>query len=113
MKNDEYVFVRITKVLMATPSQARQALTIARSLNSEAIYHYRDADGTELDVQGDDYLLEDGSDDLGGALCDVPLPGTLLGIKELCSTSGRLTPTEVQEQTGRTVDEWIEITSRP
>ncbi|ETX14310.1 hypothetical protein OCH239_04285 [Roseivivax halodurans JCM 10272] len=112
MTNDEYVFVRITKVLMATPNQARRALTIARALSSENTYHHRDADGAELDILGDDYLLADGTDDFGGAFSDVPSPEMLLGIEELCSTAGRLSAAEVQEHTGRTVDEWIEINSK-
>ncbi|TFL18146.1 hypothetical protein [Jannaschia formosa] len=112
MANDDYVFVQITKILMATPHQARQALTIARVLNSETVSFHLDADGTELSTQGADYLLEDGTDDHVGAFCDIPSPESLLGIEELRTISKRLTAAEVHKQTGHTMDEWVQRVSK-
>ncbi|WP_417725629.1 hypothetical protein [Salipiger sp.] len=98
----------MTKIFLATPEQAHRALAVARAINSELTVHTVDGDGTELSVNGDDYLTPTGSHDVAGAICDLPDPEGLVGVLELASEAGELTEVEVLALTGRSKADWVE-----
>ncbi|WP_099827544.1 hypothetical protein [Oceaniglobus indicus] len=108
METEDFIFVRVTRTYILTRSQAKQAVTVARALNADTKYHSRDDDGTELVVEGNDYLNDDSSPDEVAAMNDLPDPESLLRIECVVSVAERLTPQDAAEITSRWPDNWRE-----
>ena len=113
MKTEDYTFIRVTRTYILTRSQANQAVTVARALSADTKYHSRDDDGTELVVEGNDYLNEDGSPELVAAMNDIPDPELLLQIECIESEAAALSRSAVKEITNRWPKDWREQRLNP
>lgn len=108
----DYFFVQVTKTYLASQSQAKRALAVARAINANVTFYTQDEDGTELSVTGDDYLTEQGTYDIAGAICDIPDPNGLLGIELVGSTTRELSILEVEELIRSWPDDWMDMPHR-
>jgi hypothetical protein len=97
---DNYTYVRITRIYIMTDFEAKQAVALARVLSADTKYFSKDEDGTKLTVDGNDYLMEDGSPDVLAAMNDIPDPELLLQIECVESLATAVTRSDLLKGNG-------------
>lgn len=97
MKQDDFILVKVTKIYRVTPDQAKRALREARARSVEEVHYYLDPDGTEFEVEGNDYLNPDGTPDVAAAIADLEDPIGIIGAEEVEVHSQTLPPSEEEK----------------
>ncbi|MFT6532406.1 MAG: hypothetical protein ACJASC_001955 [Limimaricola cinnabarinus] len=99
MEKNDALLVEVTKTYLVTPEQARQALVAAKAQAEQIVYYSRSPDGTETQVQGNEYLNSDGQPDVAAAIADLDDPTGMIGVEEVGAASRTLSPDEVEKLT--------------
>ncbi|MFY0311585.1 hypothetical protein ACFMBG_16970 [Leisingera sp. D0M16] len=108
MQEEGYVFVQVTRTYLLTAQQAKKAVRVARALSAEEIHYSSDPDGTQFEIQGNDYLMPNGRPDPAAAIADMPSLTEAIEVEETSVSSKILSNEEVMEVTQLWPENWRE-----
>ena len=105
-KDDDFVFVEVTKTFMMSKAQARKMVSVSRLIHSDRTFFSRDDDGTEIRTTGEDFLTEDMDQDYAEAAGELADPEGLLGLELVSTSSKNLDANAVDELVRFWPDNW-------
>lgn len=105
-KDDDFVFVEVTKTFMMSKAQARKMVSVSRLIHSDRTFYSRDDDGTEIRTTGEDFLTEDMDHDYAEAAGELADPEGLLGLELVSTSSKNLDANAVDELVRFWPDNW-------